>query len=104
VKIDKCEAFAGFALGPGENPRKREPAASSRISIVNYALGFWTATAVFALTSSMRGADVVSVWGGARETVILKSDGTIWTWGANFGGKRGIGDTNPTAPCGPGGE
>src|SRR5881394_1946045 len=36
-------------------------------------------------------ADVVSIWGGARGTVILKSDGTVWTWGANFGGKLGIG-------------
>ena len=36
-------------------------------------------------------ADVVSVWGGARGTVVMKSDGTVWTWGANFGGKLGIG-------------
>jgi alpha-tubulin suppressor-like RCC1 family protein len=38
--------------------------------------------------------DVISVWGGARGTLILKSDGTVWTWGANFGGKLGIGETN----------
>src|ERR1041385_8462931 len=36
-------------------------------------------------------ADVVSIWGGARGTVAKKSDGTVWTWGANFGGKLGIG-------------
>src|SRR6266487_3857316 len=36
-------------------------------------------------------ADVVSIWGGARGTIILKSDGTVWTWGANLGGKLGIG-------------
>ena len=36
-------------------------------------------------------ADVASVWGGARGTVVLKSDGTVWTWGADFGGKLGIG-------------
>ena len=42
-----------------------------------------------------RGADVVSVWGGARGTVVLKSDGTVWTWGANYSGKLGIGATNP---------
>ncbi len=37
------------------------------------------------------GADVESVWGGARGTLVLKSDGTVWTWGANFGGKLGLG-------------
>lgn len=41
-----------------------------------------------------RGTDVVSVWGGARATVVLKSDGTVWTWGGNGFGKLGIGDTN----------
>ena len=42
---------------------------------------------------AMFGADVVSTWGGARGTIVLKSDGTVWTWGANFGGKLGIGDS-----------
>src|SRR3954470_18380831 len=37
---------------------------------------------------------VVSIWGGARGTIVLKSDGTVWTRGANLpGGKLGIGDT-----------
>ncbi|HLH53288.1 MAG TPA: RCC1 repeat- and reductase domain-containing protein [Verrucomicrobiae bacterium] len=43
---------------------------------------------------SSRAADVISVWGGARGSIILKSDGTVWTWGANFNGKLGLGETN----------
>src|SRR5690348_12589381 len=49
---------------------------------------------LFSRVSSVPGADVVSVWGGARSTLILKSDGTVWTWGANFNGKLGLGETN----------
>jgi hypothetical protein len=50
-------------------------------------------TVVLALTFVSLGwsADVVSIWGGARGTIVLKSDGTVWTWGANFGGKLGVG-------------
>jgi alpha-tubulin suppressor-like RCC1 family protein len=44
--------------------------------------------------TSATGADVVSIWGGARGTIVLKSDGTVWTWGANFDGKLGVGETN----------
>jgi len=50
---------------------------------------------ILSLASSARSADVISIWGGARGTIILKSDGTVWTWGANFFGKLGIGETNP---------
>ncbi len=38
-------------------------------------------------------ADVISLWGGARGTIILKSDGTVWTWGAGSFGKLGINAT-----------
>ena len=37
------------------------------------------------------GSGVVSLWGGARESIALKSDGTVWTWGLNS-----------CAPLGPG--
>ncbi len=50
---------------------------------------------VFTLAALMQGADVVSIWGGARGTIVLKSDGAVWTWGLNSFGKLGIGDTNP---------
>jgi alpha-tubulin suppressor-like RCC1 family protein len=36
----------------------------------------------------------LSPFGGARGTIVLKSDGTVWTWGANFDGKLGLGETN----------
>jgi alpha-tubulin suppressor-like RCC1 family protein len=45
----------------------------------------------FAVGPSARGADVISIWGGARGTVVMKSDGTVWTWGGNIGGKLGLG-------------
>jgi alpha-tubulin suppressor-like RCC1 family protein len=34
---------------------------------------------------------VVAVWGGARHCIILKSDGTVWTWGINLFGNLGDG-------------
>jgi alpha-tubulin suppressor-like RCC1 family protein len=49
---------------------------------------------VLTLATAAHAADVVSIWGGARGTIVLKSDGTVWTWGANFDGKLGIGETN----------
>ena len=48
----------------------------------------------FGLTIPSQASDVISVWGGARGSIVLKSDGTVWTWGANGTGKLGIGDTN----------
>src|SRR5437868_2306754 len=53
---------------------------------------FLAIVSIFSFASQIHAADVVSIWGGARGTIVLKSDGTVWTWGANFGGKLGIGD------------
>ncbi len=64
---------------------------------------------LFASTS----ISVTSLWGGARDSIALKSDGTVWTWGINncvlgYGpcGKLGDGTTAerhvPTQVHGPG--
>ena len=48
----------------------------------------------------------VSIWGGAREVITLKSDGTVWTWGLNAHGQLGNGTTTdsslPVQVLGPG--
>src|SRR5437868_10279240 len=60
---------------------------------MNHIIRICLVLSVFALFSLADGADVISLWGGARGTIVLKSDGTVWTWGANSpGGKLGIGD------------
>jgi len=50
----------------------------------------------------------VSIWGGAREVITLKSDGTVWTWGYNASGQLGIGtivdSSIPVEVLGPGGS
>jgi uncharacterized repeat protein (TIGR02543 family) len=48
-----------------------------------------------------------SIWGGAREVITLKPDGTVWTWGLNARGQLGNGTTTnaslPVQVAGPGG-
>jgi YD repeat-containing protein len=46
-------------------------------------------------------ARVISLWGGARESIALKSDGTVWTWGLNQCSNLG---TNPCSKLGDGTE
>jgi alpha-tubulin suppressor-like RCC1 family protein len=40
-----------------------------------------TAAAAPSIRSST--TNIISIWGGARDTIALKSDGTVWTWGIN---------------------
>ncbi len=61
---------------------------------LNHAFRICFAVATAVLFSTAQGADVVSIWGGARGIIVLKSDGTVWTWGVNSYGKLGIGETN----------
>ncbi|MDR0473402.1 MAG: hypothetical protein LBH43_07010 [Treponema sp.] len=42
------------------------------------------------------GKDVKAVAAGARHTVILKNDGTVWAAGYNFNGQLGLGNTEDT--------
>jgi alpha-tubulin suppressor-like RCC1 family protein len=37
---------------------------------------------------------VLSIWGGARHSIVLKSDGTVWDWGMNWSGKLGDNTTS----------
>src|SRR5689334_16998858 len=36
-------------------------------------------------------ASIISLWGGARSSIALKSDGTVWTFGVNDCGGLGTG-------------
>jgi alpha-tubulin suppressor-like RCC1 family protein len=38
-------------------------------------------------------SNIVSVAAGADHTVVLKNDGTVWTWGNNSNGQLGDGTT-----------
>lgn len=112
MKAGKDRESIGFARHAAEG----SPGLSASDVFVTSAIRYrllrtWFVISILALGSLARGADVVSVWGGARATIVLKSDGTVWTWGANFDGKLGIGaDPNtlslssvPVEVHGPGG-
>src|SRR5271156_3677748 len=52
---------------------------------------------------------IVSMWGGGgSEQIVMKSDGTVWDWGANSWGELGDGTTSnadlPVQVLGPGGS
>ena len=40
--------------------------------------------------------DIISIWGGARESIALRADGTVWTWGLNSCNPNHFG----IGPCG----
>src|SRR5258708_17291579 len=44
-------------------------------------------------------ATVVSIWGGARHCIVLKSDGTVWDWGFNWFGKLGDATVSTFSPA-----
>ncbi|HVT61566.1 MAG TPA: hypothetical protein VHR45_24610 [Thermoanaerobaculia bacterium] len=44
---------------------------------------------------------VTSLWGGARHCIILKADGTVWTWGVNYAGLLGDGTVSTFDPNDP---
>jgi len=67
-----------------------------------YAIGatFTIATGDVTLYAQWSAADwpPASIWGGARDVLTLKPDGTVWTWGYNASGQLGNGATgNGTA-------
>jgi len=41
---------------------------------------------------------VISIWGGARHCIVLKADGTVWTWGFNWLGLLGDGTVSTFDP------
>jgi alpha-tubulin suppressor-like RCC1 family protein len=59
-------------------------------------------------TSRASPARVTCVWGGAREAIALRSDGTVWAWGHNGMGQLGNGDnvyqSRPVQVLGPEGK
>jgi alpha-tubulin suppressor-like RCC1 family protein len=44
---------------------------------------------------------VVSIWGGARHGLVLKSDGTVWDWGINMSGLLGDNTVSTFPPTDP---
>src|SRR5438105_3606989 len=65
------------------------PAAAARVTKINStacktnAPGEDNCAAPDRIVQPALAARVISVWGGARDSIALKSDGTVWTWGLN---------------------
>jgi alpha-tubulin suppressor-like RCC1 family protein len=46
--------------------------------------------------SGMNGAGAIGIAAGYDHAVVVKTDGTVWTWGGNGNGQLGNGTTTPT--------
>lgn len=60
------------------------PTSADAVSVAHSRIGGYQA-------SAPSPANVISLWGGARSSIALRSDGTVWTWGANDCGLLGSG-------------
>ena len=67
------------------------------IAVVSILLPLFRATAA----PPASGRSVVSLWGGARHSIVLLTDGTVWDWGMNSNGKLGDNTISTFPPATP---
>jgi hypothetical protein len=80
MKAEKDRKSTGFPNEAGDSSTGLSaPKRFLKSRTMNRIIHIWFAVSAMTLISVVRGADVVSIWGGAQGTLILKSDGTVWT-------------------------